>query len=386
MNDGVARISPSLMKKVRDAVGLQSIPTAIQGRIGSSKGMWMVDPTDTTHEDWIETYPSQRKWQVCAEEATEEEAHRTLEVRSWSTELSSASLNIQFLPILEDRAPDRGAMRATFVRNMADEAAAEVAELKAALLHTELFRKWAHDNAAAAGGGGSRLANRAVPFLGGIPDGFEDIMGFLVDGGFEPMGLRFLQDLVFTKQRTRGNKMKAELKIRIARSTYAYMLVDFWGVLEPGEVHLAFSARFDDGVDEVADLDGMEVLVGRSPAHLPSDIQKVRAVFKPALRHLRDVVIFSAKGDFPLAALLSGGDYDGDKAWVCWDQEIVGNFTNHPLPPQPDLSRYLKKDKTTLGDLRAEHGAHEYVDAMIEQAFSFNLRQKLLGTPPSPSL
>lgn len=379
MNDGAGLISPSLMKKVRDALGLQTIPTAIQGRLGSSKGMWMVDPTDTAHDDWIETYPLQRKW--TSNDA--EPAHRTLEVRSWSTDLTPASLNIQFLPILEDRAPDRAAMRATFVRNMARESEAEMAELKAALQHTELFRKWARDGAQL---GSQRLVNRAVPFLGGLPDGYEDIMNFLVDGGFEPMKLRFLQDLVFQKQRTKGDKMKQELKIRIAKSTYAYMLVDFWGVLEPDDVHLSFSSKFDDGTDELSDLDGMDVLVGRSPAHLPSDIQKVKAVFKPELRHLRDVIIFSAKGDLPLAALLSGGDYDGDKAWVCWDREIVDNFRNHPLPPQPDFSAYLKKDKTTLQHLRNKHGRSEYIDSMVEKAFCFNLRQTLLGMLPQHNL
>lgn len=358
-------------------MGLQSIPTAIQGRLGSSKGMWMVDPTDTGHEDWIETYPSQRKWE-CDES---KEAHRTLEVRSWSAELSSASLNIQFLPILEDRAPDPKAMRATFVRNMITESEAEVHDLKEALQHTELFRKWARDNTP----GPQRLINRSVPFLGGLPDVYEDIMNFLVDGGFGPMKLQFLQDLVFQKQRTKGDKMKQELKIKIAKSTYAYMLVDFWGVLEPGEVHLCFSSNFDDGTDELSDLDGIDVLVGRSPAHLPSDIQKVKAIFKPALRHLRDVIIFPAKGNFPLAAMLSGGDYDGDKAWVCWDRDIVDNFRNHPLPQQPDFSPYLKKDKTTLGDLRSKHGSDEYINAMIEKAFCFNLRPKLLGMPCSTS-
>lgn len=373
MNDGAARISPSLMRKVRDALGLVNIPTAIQARLGSAKGMWMVDPTDRGQEDWIEIYPSQRKW-VCDES---EEAHRTLEVRSWSTELTSASLNIQFLPILEDRAPDPQAMRATFVRNMVTESDEEIKVLKQALQHMELFRKWAHDNTQ---GAFPRLVNRKIPFLGGLPDSYEDIMQFLVDGGFEPMKLKFLQDLVLQKMKAKGQKMKEDLKIRIAKSTYAFMLVDFWGVLEPNEVHLSFSSKFDDHTDELSDLDGLEVLVARSPAHLPSDIQKVRAVFKPALRHLRDVIIFSSKGLSPLAAMLSGGDYDGDKAWICWDPDIVQNFVNHPLPPQPSFQQYLKKDKTTLYDLRREYGEAEYINTMMDKAFCFNLRPKLLGT------
>lgn len=374
MNDGAGRISPSLMRKVRDVLGLQTTPSAIQGRFGSAKGMWLVDVHDPGHEDWIETYPSQRKWE-CDQDS--EEAHRTLEVRSWSTELVPASLNIQFLPILENRAIDAGRMRTVFVQNMVTETEAEVEALKLCLQQPELFRRWIRDTSSAQMSS-HRILNRAVPFLGGLPESQDDVMSFLADGGFEPLRLKLLQDLVFQRQRQKGEKMKEGLRISIAKSTYAYMLVDFWEVLEPGEVHLCFS-RFDGDGGELSDLDGIDVLVARAPAHLPSDIQKVKAVFNPELRHLRDVIIFSAKGNEPLAALLSGGDYDGDKAWVCWDPEIVNNFENHPLPPQPDLTPYLKKDEATLADLHREYGEHRYVDAMINQAFYFNLQQKFLG-------
>lgn len=372
MNDGAGRISPSLMRKIRDVLGLQTIPSAVQGRLGSAKGMWLVDVKDHSNQDWIETYPKQRKWQC----DMSDEAHRTLEVRSWSTELCPASLNIQFLLILEDRARGPLRMRATFVRNMTDESEAELQHLKLVLQHPELFRKWAREGAQH---GLQRLTSRSVPFLGGLPESYEDILGFLVDGGFEPMRLKFLQKIMFQKQKSKGDAIKKELKIKIAKSTYAYMLVDFWGVLEPGQVHLCFSSKFNDGTEDLSDLDDRDVLVARSPAHLPSDIQKVRAVFKSELRHLRDVVIFSSKGDLPLAAQLSGGDYDGDRAWVCWDPDIVDNFRNHPLPPKPDFSPYMTKDATRLGDLRRQHGDQRYIDVMLEKAFRFNLQPKHLG-------
>lgn len=375
MNDGAGRISPNLMRKLRDRLGLQTIPSAIQGRLGSAKGMWLVDVKDHSNEEWIETYPTQRKWQC----DMSDEAHRTLEIRSWSTELVSASLNIQFLPILEDRAKDPALMRATFVQNMTTESETELEDIKLALQHMELFRKWCREGSQPSF---QRLTSRSVPFLGGLPDGFEDVMSFLVDGGFEPMRLKFLQKIVFQRQKTKGDAMKEELRIKISKSTYAYMLVDFWGVLEADEVHLSFSSKFNDGTDELTDLDDREILVARSPAHLPSDIQKVKAVFRPELRHLRDVIIFSSKGDMPLAAKLSGGDYDGDKAWICWDPDIVNNFQNHPLPPKPDFSRYMSKDSSKLGDLRRSHGDSDYIDVMLEKAFRFNLKQKLLGEHP----
>lgn len=372
MNDGVGRISPSLMRKIRDILGLQSIPSAIQGRLGSGKGMWMIETTDLGREDWIETYPKQRKWNC----NMSEEAHRTLEIRSYSVGLVSASLNKQFLPILEDRAKNNVALRQTFVDNLTTRSEEETKSLKEALQHPELFRRWVRGLSAR---DSFRISPQGMPFLAGLPESTEDIMSFLVDGGFEPMQLKFLQDLVFQAQKRRGDDMKDELHIKIPKSTYAYMLVDFQGRLEPDEVHLSFSSKFDDGTDELSDLDGRDVLVGRCPAHLPSDIQKVRAVFKPELRHIRDVIVFSSKGDIPLAAKLSGGDYDGDKAWVCWLPELVENFKNSDVPAKPDFSPYIERDTDTLGDLRKLYGEPGFIDAMVAKAIGFNLRPKFLG-------
>ncbi|KAK7722556.1 hypothetical protein SLS64_001093 [Diaporthe eres] len=343
-----------------------------KGRFGSGKGMFMADSTDPGHEDWIETFPSQRKWDC----DMSKEAHRTLEIRSYSMNLVPASLNKQFLPILEDRATDVGALRQVFVDNLTTRSEEEVKSLKDALQHPELFRKWVRGLSPRES---FRISPQGMPFLAGLPESIEDIMSFLVDGGFEPMQLKFLQDLVFQTQKRRGDSMKDELHIKIPKSTYAYMLVDMQGVLQPNEVHLCFSSKFDDGTTELSDLDGMDVLVGRCPAHLPSDIQKVRATFKPELRHIRDVIVFSSKGDIPLAAKLSGGDYDGDQAWVCWLPELVVNFKNAEVPPKPDFSPYINKDKDTLGDLRKLYGEQHYIDAMVMRAIHFSLRPKFLG-------
>lgn len=372
MNDGAGRISPSLMRKVRDVLGLQSIPSAFQGRLGSAKGMWMTDTTDLGRDDWIETFPKQRKWNC----DMSKEAHRTLEIRSWSMNLVPASLNKQFLPILEDRANDISVLRQIFVDNLTTRSEEEAESLKEALTHPELFRKWVRGLNPRES---FRISPLGMPFLAGLPESTEDTMSFLVDGGFEPMQLKFLQDIVFQSQKRRGDAMKEELHIKIPKSTYAYMLVDFQGILKPNEVHLCFSSKFDDGTAELSDLDGMDVLVGRCPAHLPSDIQKVRATFKPELRHIRDVIVFSSKGHMPLAAKLSGGDYDGDKAWVSWLPELVANFKNADVPPEPDFSSYIRKDTDTLGDLRKLHGEPRYIDAMVARAIRFNLRPKFLG-------
>ena len=372
MNDGIGRVSPSVMRKIRDNLGLTDTPCAIQARLGSAKGMWITDVTESTQEDWIETYPSQEKWEC----DWSDELHRTLEVKACASPLRPANLNLQFLPILEARSHNKLRMRETIGAHLAMELAHDLESMKTAMRHPESFRQWLKDSA-------THPESRV--FHGGLPDNHQDKMAFLVDGGFDPMKQKYLQDLVFTHQNQKCEKLRKQLKIKISQSTYAFMVVDFLGVLEPNEVQLSFSSKFGKGSDECFDLDGIDVLVARSPAHLPSDIQKVRAVFRPELRSLRDVIIFSSKGETPLADMLSGGDYDGDKAWVCWDPDIVENFKGVlpqnvlPSKPKPDFSKYLERDEKKVDRFMAEHGKRRYIDVMVEEAFSFSLNPKLLG-------
>src|SRR5438045_7107980 len=80
--------------EVANHLGLTYVPCGFQARIGGAKGFWIVDVRDTSGEIWIETYPSQRKW--------EEESNETIfDVVRWVTPLRVASLNLRLLPILE---------------------------------------------------------------------------------------------------------------------------------------------------------------------------------------------------------------------------------------------------------------------------------------------
>ena len=169
------------------------------------------------------------------------------------------------------------------------------------------------------------------------------------------------------------------MNIGLAESTYAFMIADPLAILEEDEVHIAFSSAFRDhktGVDQTM-LHDIDILVARSPAHLPSDIQKVRAVFKPELRLYRDVIVFPSKGSVSLASKLSGGDYDGDKAWVCWNPDIVGPFRNAQVPNLPKVEFYgIEKDNTKVSDLLPHH---DYMNKFLGHGFDFNLRTNMLG-------
>lgn len=94
-------------------------------------------------------------------------------------------------------------------------------------------------------------------------------------------------------------------------------------------------------------------IVGRNPSLHPGDIRVVEAVDVPALKHLRDVVVFPTKGDRDVPGMLSGGDLDGDDFFVIWDSTLLPPEWNHPpmehLPVQPKI---LNRDVQTR-DLQA---------------------------------
>lgn len=95
-------------------------------------------------------------------------------------------------------------------------------------------------------------------------------------------------------------KLKDGMKMELAKSTFAFMISDPLALLEEGEVHLGFSSTFKDPKDRWEDtmLHGIEVLVARLPAVLPSDIQKVSRQFR-----LRAKFIYKVKNaDFIIGA------------------------------------------------------------------------------------
>jgi hypothetical protein len=64
----------------------------------------------------------------------------------------------------------------------------------------------------------------------------------------------------------------------------------------------------------------------------------------PSLSHLRDVLVVSVKGPYPWASLLSGGDYDGDLAFVSWDSRLIppaGCIERMPPPSAPTPPKSL---------------------------------------------
>lgn len=212
-------------------------------------------------------------------------------------------------------------------------------------------------------------------WLGSLPFSKPKAALYLLKQGFVPYESPYFAGLIQDVMQKHLSDLKKSLKPRVGRSIDIFTVADPIGCLNPGEVHLAFSENFineQSGSYEMM-LTDVELVVGRQPALRGSDMQKVRAVFKPELKHLLDVIVFPSRGVFPLAERMQNGDYDGDRFWVTWDPAIVDKFENAPSPPglpSPESFR-IQVDDRRLDDTFVttnKKAIREFLD------FNFNFR------------
>lgn len=385
MNDGCARISKSLGREIALKIGLENIPSVFQARIGGAKGLWMVDTDDNMRADYptemaernfcVEVTDSQLKIKPHPKDDMRgDELQRMFEVVDYSVPLHAATLNRQFLSILDDRGVPRDVLKQILLTDNK-------------IFHQELFdaidnplllRDWVAAN---------KLSSRGldeINYSGGLPDATDEQIILLLESGFSPRDTPILHERLQGFLKRNIDRYLNKMQIRVPLSAFLFCIADPFGCLEPNEIHVGFSERWNDLENNFSEneLNGVEVLVGRSPALLPSDIQRTKAVFRDQLRHFKDVAVFSTKGDVPLADLLSGGDYDGDMVWLCWNWEIVQHFLNADAPAKSALPDELEKKSVELSEIfhvNRNTPAPSEADHFFRNCFIFNLYPSFLG-------
>ncbi len=65
MTDGCGKASPAVFREIKEILGLEQVPAAVQGRLGGAKGVWYVDPEADPYCQnlWIELKESQIKYE-----------------------------------------------------------------------------------------------------------------------------------------------------------------------------------------------------------------------------------------------------------------------------------------------------------------------------------
>ena len=368
MADGACGMSESLFTQVwqeycsrtfTEDVGV--VPSAVQLRIGSKKGVWYVD--HRVADGCMEFRKNQEKWYIPA--PTDEQL--TVEVCCFGVDSGPARLNLQMIRLLELR-------MATTEQNP-----------RGPLLLADLLTEQLEDDAKA------------------LTD-FEACERFCRDGGDKGeavldklrAGWRLEDEIVqallrksmLTRHRRCVDENKLHMKLKKSRD---YIIVpDPFGILAPDEV-----------VCKIPGIGYLEenCIIARSPCYHPGELLSVTAVhiihvlnrcpgdqnqkmsaFKWFERH-QSVVVLSSRPvgqAFPdangrhssvwdpsrtVADLMQGGDYDGDTVKVIWDERFVSGFKAW----EPIV--YTAAQKHPLGSMKIGDLSPEQLDDVAFEYF-----------------
>ncbi|WRT68501.1 uncharacterized protein IL334_005477 [Kwoniella shivajii] len=162
-------------------------------------------------------------------------------------------------------------------------------------------------------------------------------LGPLVKAGFNQNPL--ILDVASIIECRALQDLKWRARVKLPGGVFLIGSADESGTLKEGEVY----CQFQEGDDSPAKIVVGDVLVCRAPA---CDVRRVRAVDNPALRHIKNVIVFSVQGERDLPSMLGGGDLDGDDYTLIWDQRFVRPLTVYE-PMSYDAPAPIKVAKVT---------------------------------------
>lgn len=328
--DGIGKISQFIARIIIEDMTLDVFddPTAFQFRMGGCKGVLAVWPQAKGME--VHIRKSQEKFR------TDFKGLEIIRCAKYTT----ATLNRQTITILESL----GVQKKAFMTLLCDQ--------------IQSYEQAAHDNAA------------AIQLLTKFVDENQStlILSELLKAGFKSTDTEdpFTVNLLNLWRSWSLKLLKEKARIHIPKSAFVLGCVDETGTLR-GHSRDTEGRRSDKDVNKLPQIflqltdperynktnivRGV-CIVGRNPSLHPGDIRVVQAVDNPNLRHLKDVVVFSAKGDRPVPNMLSGGDLDGDDFFVIWDPDLIPTEWNHPpMDYAGEKPRELDRD-VAVDDLR----------------------------------
>ncbi|OQE90654.1 hypothetical protein PENNAL_c0011G06773 [Penicillium nalgiovense] len=332
-SDGVGKISKFLAQMVTSQHDIKTLtgepPSAFQFRLGGAKGMLVVS-TDPLPQE-VHIRPSQQKFET---------SQAGLEIIRWS-QYSLATLNRQIILVLSALGiPD------------------EVFHSKLNTMLGSFHRAMLND---------SKAINLLQKYID--PNQTTLTLAQMVSDGFRRNEEPFVNTMLELWKSWHLKHLKEKAKIAIDQGANILGVMDETGVLKGyfknelprrrasyaeklaalPEIFVQICRLDGDGEYEV--IEGLCILA-RNPSLHPGDIRVVRAVNRPELQALRDVVVLPQTGDQDIASMCSGGDLDGDDYLVIWDPDMIpANWfvecMNYKGSKAPDLDHDVTVDEIT---------------------------------------
>lgn len=321
-SDGCATISPAMNRHILNYLPrTKGSPTLYQFRMAGAKGMLSVDASLGEDALVLTLRDSMVKF------GGGDESY--LDICDMANRPLDLVLNRQMIKILEDMgAPD------SWFFKLQERAIAEIRLVcnDARRLSKYLEHKSIAEHAAFAG-----LVRRLHEL------GIDYKKDRLISSIVEAVVLRELRLL----------KHKARIPVPLGVTLFGVM--DETGFLMEGEVYITYDP--DKKRRHMAPpRDRTEVIITRSPALHPGDIQRaVQAVPPPGhpLTYLSNCVVFSQRGLRDLPSQLSGGDLDGDIYNVIWDPDLMISSlhtyqpADYPRVTPVDIGRPVRREDIT---------------------------------------
>lgn len=317
-SDGVGTLSSEAMEEVRQQLpGYPKTATCFQVRLGGIKGMLSLDirlqgKVICIRKDSMMKFPSNDQ--------------TTMGICDTASKPLRLVLNRQTIKILEDM----GTSREWFI-DQQNKALAMLRNVTATAANTCTF-----------------LEYQLVGTIVGLPR----LIRFLHDVGIDYRRETFVKTVVDHTILRELRLLKHKARIPVDKGVTLFGVMDETGFLQEGEIFATFDGHHDKTQGRVPGslTDGV-VLVTRSPALHPGDIQLARMTTPPEghpLRALKNCVVFSQKGKRDLPSQLSGGDLDGDLYSIFWDPAVIPKTyfrpADYPRVTPPSLDRVVTRD------------------------------------------
>ncbi|EGO19098.1 hypothetical protein SERLADRAFT_352904 [Serpula lacrymans var. lacrymans S7.9] len=347
MTDGCGFINGAGLTQIMRIMEYPNRPTAVQGRIAGSKGMWVLHPdpseqfADGPPKIWIR--PSQDKIKL-PPLALVDRAHLIFDLLAPSRTTIPSRISAQTIVNLSFNGVPNEVITSLMKEGLGEEVKSltewngpdamvsvwRAVERAGHVVHSRL-RKRAAGQARALGLGRDRSEKDAEqdsdddfgkeeassplsPGYDGQPSSVYESAMTLIQAGFHPINLQPLFDKLKIILTMVINQYVSSFHMPVQESADAYIIPDPFGVLKEGEIHFrssesltnpATGAQFDTVRGEVL----------------------VTAVSHPKLDNYYGVIVFSTKGDRSLASWLGGGD----TVTLIWSKPLVDSFKNSPF-------------------------------------------------------